>query len=619
MSRCTRKSAKSASAQQHRTMLLLRRFGSSLFDQQDDDEESGQLFACPVCREVLDSPVTINCGHTYCARCLDKLTSAVTCVSGSNQMLEDDGSNKGRTRCLECHLFFDNSPRPAMNVLVQDIVDKWRSSQKDLDSKGASRPMPVPETSDILGLEPRYWLRTRHAGLQPLPGHDENHIYKIIRKLMIYGRGGRRKRVSLASAGDDQGRLRRTWSTRGGTPCNTSDNNFHSADADVCSSEERALLLRILKSVRDIRDRALRTTWLSPAPSSTLSSTTSTTSDLDCILCSRILHEPVTTECGHTFCRECLARVLDHGRACPLCMRPLLGVDRRGVTKVLDRAVRVLAPLEWRKRCVEMKREIRMMDDDEQVPVFVCTNAFPGVACPLFVYVPRYRLLARRCLQSRGRRFAMAARLPIIRNANVDNAQQQEQQQQQQRGQQDQERFASFGTLLEVRDAVYLKDGRAIFTTVGVRRFRVLEKGEQDGYDTARVQYIRDHAVTSDRLPELCALHTRVHAQARRWVASLATRLRTEVESCIGRMPALEPHWHKLADGPAWAWWLMPILPLSTQLQVGFLSTTSLEKRLRAIEKMLHHMKYVKYLERKSLKFSDADENAVSCRLSWMM
>lgn len=147
----------------------------------------------------------------------------------------------------------------------------------------------------------------------------------------------------------------------------------------------------------------------------------------------------------------------------------------------------------------------------------------------------------------------------------------------------------------------------------------MLEKGEQDGYDTARVQYIRDNAVSSDRLAELSALHSRVHAQARRWVASLAARLRTEVEACIGCMPALEPHWHKLADGPAWAWWLMPILPLSTQLQVGFLSTTSLEKRLRAIEKMLHHMKYVKYLERKSLKFSDADENAVSCRLSWMI
>lgn len=41
------------------------------------------------------------------------------------------------------------------------------------------------------------------------------------------------------------------------------------------------------------------------------------------------------------------------------------------------------------------------------------------------------------------------------------------------------ERFASYGTLLEVRDAVVLEDGRFILSTVGVRRFRVREKGEE--------------------------------------------------------------------------------------------------------------------------------------------
>lgn len=39
--------------------------------------------------------------------------------------------------------------------------------------------------------------------------------------------------------------------------------------------------------------------------------------------------------------------------------------------------------------------------------------------------------------------------------------------------------FASYGTLLEVRDAVHLRDGRSILTTVGVRRFRVLSRDEK--------------------------------------------------------------------------------------------------------------------------------------------
>ena len=55
-------------------------------------------------------------------------------------------------------------------------------------------------------------------------------------------------------------------------------------------------------------------------------------------------------------------------------------------------------------------------------------------------------------------------------------------------------------------------------------------------------------------------------------------------------MPEPEDEWHKLIDGPAWAWWLLAILPLGPQLQIGILGTTNLEKRLRAIDKALDHM-----------------------------
>lgn len=41
------------------------------------------------------------------------------------------------------------------------------------------------------------------------------------------------------------------------------------------------------------------------------------------------------------------------------------------------------------------------------------------------------------------------------------------------------ERFACYGTILEIRDAILLSDGRFILSTVGVRRFRVFKKGEE--------------------------------------------------------------------------------------------------------------------------------------------
>lgn len=49
--------------------------------------------------------------------------------------------------------------------------------------------------------------------------------------------------------------------------------------------------------------------------------------DFECSLCYRLLHEPVTTPCGHSFCRPCLDRCLDHQSNCPLCKSTLAEVS----------------------------------------------------------------------------------------------------------------------------------------------------------------------------------------------------------------------------------------------------------------------------------------------------
>lgn len=53
-------------------------------------------------------------------------------------------------------------------------------------------------------------------------------------------------------------------------------------------------------------------------------------------------------------------------------------------------------------------------------------------------------------------------------------------------------RFADYGTMLEIKDWVLLPDGCSILTTVGMRRFQVLSRGEKDGYDTAQVKFLAD-------------------------------------------------------------------------------------------------------------------------------
>ena len=55
--------------------------------------------------------------------------------------------------------------------------------------------------------------------------------------------------------------------------------------------------------------------------------------------------------------------------------------------------------------------------------------------------------------------------------------------------------FSDYGTLLYIRNLVYTQDGRSVVDTIGQRRFRVLERGMRDGYSTAKVELIHDHAV----------------------------------------------------------------------------------------------------------------------------
>jgi len=40
------------------------------------------------------------------------------------------------------------------------------------------------------------------------------------------------------------------------------------------------------------------------------------------VLCLKLLHQPVTIACGHSFCRPCLVRALDHIKACPVWEKP---------------------------------------------------------------------------------------------------------------------------------------------------------------------------------------------------------------------------------------------------------------------------------------------------------
>jgi len=46
-------------------------------------------------------------------------------------------------------------------------------------------------------------------------------------------------------------------------------------------------------------------------------------SDFECSLCFRLFCKPVSTQCGHTYCRNCLLAALKFNPCCPLCRTKL--------------------------------------------------------------------------------------------------------------------------------------------------------------------------------------------------------------------------------------------------------------------------------------------------------
>eukprot|EP01097_Dermamoeba_algensis_P007948 TRINITY_DN512_c0_g1_i5.p1 TRINITY_DN512_c0_g1~~TRINITY_DN512_c0_g1_i5.p1 ORF type:complete len:289 (-),score=47.90 TRINITY_DN512_c0_g1_i5:782-1648(-) len=79
--------------------------------------------------------------------------------------------------------------------------------------------------------------------------------------------------------------------------------------------------------------------------------------DLECPLCLKLFLKPVTTPCGHTFCKSCLLRALDHGAGCPVCRAVVHMSINHPVTVTLQKLLNNLFPVEYEARRKEETEE----------------------------------------------------------------------------------------------------------------------------------------------------------------------------------------------------------------------------------------------------------------------
>ncbi|XP_068592990.1 LOW QUALITY PROTEIN: LON peptidase N-terminal domain and RING finger protein 2-like [Cebidichthys violaceus] len=288
--------------------------------------------------------------------------------------------------------------------------------------------------------------------------------------------------------------------------------------------------------------------------------------DMECSLCMRLFYEPVATPCGHTFCLKCLERCLDHNSNCPLCKENLSEyLATRGYSKTLlmEEVLQRYLGDELAERKKIHEEEMKELSNlNQEVPIFVCTMAFPTITCPLHVFEPRYRLMIRRSMETGTKQFGMCIADEL-------------------------KGFADYGCMLEVRDVKFFPDGRSVVDTIGVSRFKVLSHGQRDGYNTAKIEYLEDKKVEGEELMDLLKLHNAVYEQANNWFTSLKDNMKSQILSHFGSLPSKDPDPQASPSGPAWCWWLLAVLPLENRAQLTILAMTSLKDRLIAIRRVL--------------------------------
>ncbi|KAL3813017.1 hypothetical protein ACJIZ3_014285 [Penstemon smallii] len=126
------------------------------------------------------------------------------------------------------------------------------------------------------------------------------------------------------------------------------------------------------------------------------------TDDYDCTLCLKLLYEPITTPCGHSFCRSCLLQSMDRGNRCPLC-RTVLFISPRtcAISVTLNNIIEKNFPEEYTERKLEHQSLTNMGVD--LLPLFVMDVILPCQKFQLNIFEPRYRLMVRRIMEGNRR------------------------------------------------------------------------------------------------------------------------------------------------------------------------------------------------------------------------
>lgn len=275
------------------------------------------------------------------------------------------------------------------------------------------------------------------------------------------------------------------------------------------------------------------------------------TDDFDCILCLKLLYHPVTTPCGHSFCRACLLQAMDHGNKCPICrVVLLLSPKTYPVSVTLKNIIEKNFPEEYAARKEETDTLV-LGEGKEILPFFVMDFVIPTEKMSINVFEPRYRLMVRRVMEG-NHRMGMVGIDP--RTGSLPDV----------------------ACEVEITECQPLPDGRFYLEVEGRRRCSIRKFWEQDGYRVGEVTWLKD-AVVEDgtSLEELQATAESTANLARSWIMEASQRDRHNavmLNEAVG-MPSTD-------DPERFSFWVAALLHIRPSDKLRLLRLTDTRERL---------------------------------------
>lgn len=302
--------------------------------------------------------------------------------------------------------------------------------------------------------------------------------------------------------------------------------------------------------------------------------------EVDCQVCYNVYLDPVTTFCGHTLCRQCLTRTLDHSLHCPVCRRSLFvqpSLNTQPSNKTLSTLLEALCPDVIATRAQTVALEDAAGEGELNTPLFVCTLAFPHMPTFLRIFEPRYRLMLRRCLEG-NREFGM-----LMYNRYNEP-----------QGDLGNVGFYQYGTMLRIIHSQLMPDGTSVVESRGIYRFRVKAFGTHDGYTVGNVERLEDLPLDAEERIEAAEV-ARPSSPSDEPGADL-DRLSTQDLLALGhafidrmrgrsaiwlQQRVLDIHGQPPSDAAFFPYWFASVLPISDSEKYKLLGTTTVRERLK--------------------------------------